>query len=155
VAAAAMVAPQARGRSERKRCWSGTPEVYFPKPIDNSRVAKVSDPKRNREMRTFVAALCCLFLLVMTYAWQHFSAIEYGYRIEALKSQRDGLVEMNRALRLEQSSLRDPGRIDALARRIGLQSPETGQVLMLDSTRPDPSAPELARVSQFSVVSTR
>jgi cell division protein FtsL len=116
---------------------------------------KVSDPKRNREMKTFVAALCCLFLLVMTYAWQHFSAIEYGYRIESLKSQRDGLVEMSRALRLEQSSLRDPGRIDALARRIGLQSPGTGQVLMLDTTRPAPSAPELARVSQFSVVSAR
>ena len=38
----------------------------------------------------------CLFLLVMTYAWQHFKAIEYGYQIESLKIQRDGMVEMNR-----------------------------------------------------------
>src|SRR2546430_10109426 len=129
----------------RKPCWTGTPEVYFAKPIDNSRLVKVEDPNRSREMKQFAFALCCLFLLVMTYAWQHFSAIEYGYRIEALKSQRDGLVEMNRALRLEQSSLRDPGRIDALAPRLGLQSPETGQVPMLDSTRPDPRPLDLAR----------
>ena len=31
----------------------GTPEIYFTKRIDNSRVAKVTDPKRRREMVTF------------------------------------------------------------------------------------------------------
>jgi cell division protein FtsL len=30
---------------------------------------------------------------------------------------------MNRALRLEESSLRDPERIDEMARKMGLQSP--------------------------------
>src|SRR5438094_123340 len=84
----------------RKSGWMGTPEVYLVKNIDNSRVAKVADPKRAREMSMFLGALCCLFLLVMTYAWQHFSAIEYGYRIESLKAQREDLVELNRALRL-------------------------------------------------------
>ena len=44
-------------------------------------------------MRQFGIALGCLFLLVMTYAWQHFRAIEYGYKIETLKMQRDGLLE--------------------------------------------------------------
>ncbi len=29
-------------------------------------------------MRQFGIALSCLFLLVMTYTWQHFKAIEYG-----------------------------------------------------------------------------
>jgi cell division protein FtsL len=152
MAARAAVIPRVSSR-QRRSCWMGTPEVYFAKSIDNSRVAKVADPKRSREMAMFLGALCCLFLLVMTYAWQHFSAIEYGYRIEASKSQRDGLVELNRALRLEESSLRDPGRIDLLARRMGLQSPEAGQVLMLDTGSSDPSAPVMARVSRFSVLS--
>ena len=71
-------------------------------------------------MRQFGVALGCLFLLVMTYALQHFKAIEYGYKIESLKSQRDSLVEENRALRLEEASLRDPERIDRMARQIGL-----------------------------------
>ena len=64
----------------------------------------------------------------MGYALQHFRAIEYGYKIETLRSQRDGLTEMNRALRLEEASLRDPERIDVMARKLGLQSPQPGQV---------------------------
>ena len=64
----------------------GTPEIYFAKRIDNSRVAKVTDPKRRREMMSFGITLGVLFLFVMVYLWQHFSAIEYGYRIEQLKA---------------------------------------------------------------------
>src|ERR1700674_2467409 len=97
----------ARGR---KPCWAGTPEIYFAKPIDNSRLVKVEDPRHSREMKHFATALGCLFLLVMTYTWQHFKAIEYGYQVERLKVQRDGLGEENRALKLEEASLRSPGR---------------------------------------------
>ena len=39
---------------------------------------------------------------------------------------------MNRALRLEEASLKDPERIDAIARRMGLQSPQAGQVQEMD-----------------------
>ena len=99
----------------RKSCWLGTPEIYFRKSIDNSRLVKIEDPRRAREMKQFGIALCILFALVMGYALQHFRAIEYGYQIEALRSQRDGLLEMNRALRLEDASLRDPERIDVMA----------------------------------------
>src|SRR5436305_10260852 len=108
----------------RRPCWTGTPEIYFTKSIDNTRLVKVEDPQHSREMKQFGIALCCLFLLVMTYAWQHFTAIEYGYKIESLKTQRDGLAEMNRALRLEEASLRDPERIDTLAKKLGMQSPQ-------------------------------
>ena len=50
----------------RKRTWTGTPEVYFAKPIDNSRLVKVENPQRSREMKQFGVVLSCLFLLVMT-----------------------------------------------------------------------------------------
>src|ERR1700761_8618946 len=85
----------------------GTPEIYFSKRIDNSRVAKVTDPKRRREMISFGITLGMLFLFAMVYLWQHFSAIEYGYKIEQLKKERDTIAESNRALSLEESSLRD------------------------------------------------
>src|SRR2546422_3546409 len=139
----------------QKPCWTGTPEVYFAKPIDNSRLVKVEDPNRSREMKQFAFALCCLFLLVMTFAWQHFKAIEYGYKIESLKSQRDGLVEMNRALRLEEASLRDPERIDRMARELGLQSPQAGQVMRMDTALPEASSSVMASLTPVSVVSTR
>src|ERR1700694_5350446 len=101
MSAAATAVQGAVLRSGRRPCWTGTPEIYFTKGIDNSRLMKVEDPQHSREMKQFGIALCCLFLLVMTYAWQHFTAIEYGYKIESLKTQRDGLAEMNRAFRLE------------------------------------------------------
>ncbi len=141
--------------SERQSCWMGTPEVYFSKAIDNSRLVKVEDPRRSREMKQFGIALACLFLLVMTYAWQHFKAVEYGYRIADLKVQRDGMAELNRALRLEEASLRDPQRIDELARQLGLQSPQAGQVIRMDSSMPDSSTPVMASVASISVISAR
>jgi cell division protein FtsL len=138
----------------RKTCWLGTPEIYFRKTIDNSRLVKVEDPRRAREMRNFVIALCFLFVLVMGYAWQHFRAIEYGYKIESLRVQRDGLIDINRALRLEEASLRDPERIDLMARKLGLQAPQPGQVIPMDASS-DASAPVMASARPVSVVSAR
>ena len=140
--------------SRRKSCWLGTPEIYFRKTIDNSRLVKVEDPRRAREMKQFGFTLCCLFLLVMGYALQHFRAIEYGYRIETLRSQRDGMTEMNRALRLEEASLRDPGRIDVMARKLGTHSPQPGQVLRMDAAT-DAAMPVMASVTPVAVVSAR
>jgi len=140
--------------SRRKSCWLGTPEIYFRKTIDNSRLVKVEDPRRAREMKQFAFALCCLFLLVMGYALQHFRAIEYGYKIETLRAQRDGLTEMNRALRLEEASLRDPERIDVMARKLGMQSPQPGQVVRMDADT-DAAAQVMASVTPVSVVSVR
>ena len=152
MAAAAAVNPGTIG-SRRKPCWVGTPEIYFPKPIDNSRLVKIEDPKRSREMRQFGIALTCLFLLVMTYTWQHFKAIEYGYKVESLRSQRDGQLEMNRALRLEEASLRSPDRIDKLAREYGMLPPRAGQVIRMDSALPDGGTPVIASVASVSVIS--
>ena len=147
-ALAMQSAPSARSKS----CWLGTPEIYFRKQIDNSRLVKVEDRRRSREMKLFGFALCCLFLLVMGYALQHFRAIENGYKIEALRSQRDGLVEMNRALRLEEASLRDPERIDMMARKLGMQSPQPGQVVRMEGSA-EATAPVMASITPVAVIS--
>ena len=93
-----------------------TPEVFFPKRLDNTRLVKAADPVRVREMRIFTAALSILFVCVMFYGWQHFSAIEFGYKVEAEKAQKAQLEEQNRALRLTQAQL----DAEAAGRRIQL-----------------------------------
>jgi cell division protein FtsL len=155
MAAGAVALERAVSAPRRRPCWTGTPEIYFAKPIDNSRLVKVEDPRHSREMKHFGIALSCLFLLVMTYAWQHFKAVEYGYKIESLKLQRDGLMEMNRALRLEEASLRDPERIDSLARQLGLHSPQAGQVVPMDTVLPDSGPSVIASAAPVSVISIR
>jgi len=137
---------------ERRSLWTGTPEIYFSKAIDNSRLIKVEDPRRNREMKQFGTALAVLFLLVFTYAWQHFKAIEYGYQIESAKRELASMTEMNRALRLEDASLRDPERIDLLARRMGLVPPEPGQVIRMEVSGSESQAPVMASAVPVMVV---
>jgi cell division protein FtsL len=104
----------------------------------------------------FSASIAALFLLVLFYAWQHFSAVQYGYKIEAQKTQRDQLVEQNRALKLEEAGLRDPGRIDALARQMGLESPQPGQVVRLENQDSQTaSGMAMASVGTVAVVSAQ
>ena len=152
----ALAARQAEPPSGRRTpCWNGTPEVYFGKHIDNSRVVKMDDPQRGREMRIFSIALACFCLLALSYAWQHFKSIEFGYRIAELKVQRDNLQESNRALHLEEASLRSPDRIDKLAKDMGMVSPQPGQVLLLDTTASETAGPVMASAAPVSVVSAR
>jgi len=141
--------------TSRRPCWTGTPEIYFSKAIDNSRLMKIEDPSRRREMKVFGTALACLFLLVMTFAWQHFKAIEYGYKIEALRTQRNSLTESNRDLQMQQASLRSPERIDGLARKMGLQTPTAGQVIRMEATPAQNDMPVMARITPVSVISQR
>jgi hypothetical protein len=141
-------------RAPMRRSVAGiTPEFYFQKTIDNSRLVKVSDPQRRREIRIFSTAVAALFMVMMFYAWQHFSSIEYGYRIEAQKAERERLVEVNRTLRLEAASLRDPGRIDALARQMGLESTQPGQVIRLNPE--DVGAPIMAQATAVAVITAQ
>src|SRR5271170_2788368 len=123
-----------------------TPEVFFTKRIDNTRLVTADDPRRAQEMRSFAAAMALLFALIMIYGWQHFSAIEYGYHIESEKQQIELLNEQNRQLRLTEAQLGDPVRIDTRARQMGLSMPRPGQVVRPDNAA-DPNTPVLAQVS--------
>jgi cell division protein FtsL len=128
--------------AQRKARRGPTPEVFFHKHIDNSRLVKADDPERRREMRTFTAVMSMLFVLVMVYVWQHFAAIEVGYQIEAQKQQVQQMQEQNRQLRLNEAQLSDPGRIDKIAKQLGLDAPQPGQVVRPEG---DANAPVVAQ----------
>ena len=112
-----------------------TPEMFFAKYIDNTRLVKADDPERRKEMISFTVVMTVFFMLTMVYVWQHFSAIEVGYNVEAQKHQVELLREDNRQLRLTEAELSDPGRIDTLAKQLGLQQPLPGQVVRQDAAQ--------------------
>jgi cell division protein FtsL len=130
-------------QAKRRRCMR-TPEFPFPKNFDNSRLVKAPDPARTRQIRLFSAACTILLSLFMVYGLQHFSAIEGGYRIESEKQLRDLLREENRELRLTEAQLTQPGRIDKMARELGLAEPQPGQVVH-PAAALDASTPALAQ----------
>ena len=141
--------------SETRGMFLGTPEIYFAKRIDNSRVVREADPKRRREMISFGVSLAAFFLVVMVYLLQHLSAIEYGYRIEQAKSEHNAIVQSNRALQLEVSSLTDLQRIEVEAKKLGMIPPVAGQLQPIESGNGDLSVPVMAKAnpSGISVVS--
>ena len=135
--------------TQRRARRGPTPEVFFAKHIDNSRIVKADDPERRREMRTFSAVMSVLFVLVMVYVWQHFSAIEIGYHVEVQKQQVEQLREENQKLRLSEAELTDPGRIDRMAKKLGLDEPLPGQVVRQEGG--DPNAAVLAQANTGGV----
>jgi cell division protein FtsL len=138
---AELMAQQA-ARRRRMR----TPEFYFTRHFDNSRLVKAPDPVRMRQMRSFTAAVAVLFTLIMFYGLQHFYAIESGYRIESEKQALEQLREENRQLRLSEAELTQPGRIDVMARQLGLSAPQPGQVVH-PGMHLDTGVPTLAQVT--------
>jgi len=129
--------------AQRSRRRGPTPEMFFTKHIDNSRIVKADDPERRKEMRSFTIAMTMFFFLTMVYVWQHFSAIEVGYNVEAQKQHVEQMREDNRQLRLMDAQLSDPGRIDHIAKQLGLSEPLPGQVVQQDGS---PVSPVVAQV---------
>jgi len=143
----------ARLFTEQQRLRRGaTLEFFFPKRIDNSRLVKAPDMVRVREMRVFSAAAFMLFSLLMIYGWQHFSAIEKGYSVEAEKQQVEALREENRQLRLTEAQLSQPRRIDAMARQMGMVDLQPNQVVR-STDRMDSGAPALAQATPAAAFS--
>ncbi len=136
---------QAQQRARR----GPTPEVFFVKHLDNTRLVKAADPVRVKEMRRFAIAMTVLFAMVMLYGWQHLSSIEIGYRVEAEKQQLHQLQEQHRQLGLSEAQLCDLNRLDREARRLGMDAPRPGQVVWPESALDSdmgPGAPVVAQV---------
>jgi len=116
--------------------------IYWVKRIDNSRLVRQRHRERLREAAPLLAVAAICLVVALLCAWQHFRYLDTGYRLEELRAQFEAAREWNRTLRLEQASLRDPMRIDTLARaRLGLAVPESGQWVPVGvpvAARPEP-----------------
>jgi cell division protein FtsL len=65
----------------------------------------------------------------MLYIYQHFRCIDLSYQLEDLKGKQEQVHAFNSELKLEIATLRDPHRIDVIARhQLGLTQPTANQV---------------------------
>ena len=112
-------------------------EVHIEKRINNNGVVRETDSKHRWEYLVFTL-LGGLFLVgLLFYGWQHYQWIQYGYRIEAAQKRKEQLGEAGRQLRLERASLRNPQRIDAIARsELGMVVPAPGQLVTFKPEEP-------------------
>jgi cell division protein FtsL len=136
---------------QRRARRGPTPEIFFTKHLDNSRIVKADDPERKKEMRMFTIVMSVLFALVMVYVYQHFSAVELGYSLETQRAAVQKLQEENRELRLTEAELTEPARIDKIAKQLGLDTPQPGQVIRTDGADAPLGGPVMASVAQVGV----
>ena len=106
------------------------------KPIDNSGVVREVDPRSRREILLMILLVALLAAGLGLYAWPALEIRRAGQAGAFLDSQKDRLLEENRKLRLEKSSLEDPARIDAIAKKEGLSEPAPERTFVIEVERP-------------------
>lgn len=126
-------------KSRKKK--TGTTQFHTVKRIDNSRLVRNVEPVRLRGLYRTAGLGAIVAVFFMMYIYQHFRCIDLSFQLEDLKVKQTQAAALNSELRLEIAALRDPQRIDVIARRqLGLTQPLPTQVQEYDA----PSGAEVA-----------
>ena len=113
----------------RKRKKAVTAEFHTLKRIDNSRLVRNIEPAKLRNLLRTVAMGSMVAAFFMLYIFQHFRCIDLSFQLEDVKAQHMKAAGLNSELKLEIAGLRNPMRIDTIARRrLGLTEPLPTQV---------------------------
>jgi len=108
----------------RKSKKAAMAEFHTVKRIDNSRLVRNVEPAKMRNLVRGVALGGVVAAFFMLYVFQHFRCIDLSFQLEDLKAQEIKAAALNSELKLEIAGLRNPMRIDVIARRrLGLTEP--------------------------------
>jgi cell division protein FtsL len=117
----------------RKKKRAAT-QFHTVKRIDNSRLVRHVEPVRLRGLYRTAGWGAIVAVFFMMYIYQHFRCIDLSFQLEDLKVKQTQSAALNSELRLEIEALRDPRRIDVIARRrLGLTQPLPTQVQEYDA----------------------
>jgi cell division protein FtsL len=129
-----MTRPRVLSRPSNPLAWANRKkpamvEFYTVKKIDNSRLVRRVEPVKMRNLYRTVALGGIIAAFCMLYIYQHFRCIDLGFQLEDVKAKTVQAQKLNSNLKLEIAYLRDPHRIDVIARRqLGLTQPTPTQM---------------------------
>jgi cell division protein FtsL len=125
----------------RKKKTAAMLEFQTVKRIDNSRLVRHVEPVKMLNYYRTVALGGIVAAFFMLYIYQHFRCIDLSFQLEDVRGRQTEAAALNSSLKLEIASLRNPMRIDVIARRqLGLTEPLPTQVQEYDA----PSGAEVA-----------
>jgi cell division protein FtsL len=117
----------------------------LPKAIDNSQVVRERDPRSGRELWLLLAVVAVHVAGLVLYAWPSLELRQTAQGRARMERERDRLIEENRKLRLERSTLENLRRVETIATRdLGLVAPLPEQVVIVDRPAPPPPESQLA-----------
>jgi len=114
-------------------------EYAIKKDVRNNPIVREVDEAQKRELWRSVAIGVFLVAVLLFSAWQHFELLRHGYQIERMQRERAAEKEVNRHLRLEIESLREPARIEKIAKeRLQLVEPSADEAIVIERVTPPP-----------------
>lgn len=125
------------GRSTDGELYSLRPfpneEIWvFRKAIDNSALVREADPEAGRRCGRWIALTAVATLVAALCLWPRVEGTIAGYRIEALKQERETLLAERAALDVAEAKLLDPRRLQELARIQQFMDPAPSQIVHLN-----------------------
>jgi len=135
VAAGAERSAAIRAESDpfRLRALPNDDIYFFSKRIDNSRVVRQQDPSAGGECWSAVGAAAVVLVLGASVIAPHVGSVLAGYKLEALKQERQTLLDQRRDLEVREASLLSPYRLHELAAARNLTSPAADQIIHLEN----------------------
>ena len=104
-------------------------DFHTVKSIDNSRLVRHVEPVKLRNLYKTAALGAIVAVFCMFYVYQHFRCIDLSFQLEDLKAKQQSAQGYNGELKLEIATLRDPRRIDLIARhQLGLTQTAPAQM---------------------------
>ena len=129
-----------------KKKSRGMLEFQTIKRIDNTRLVRHVEPVKLRKLYRTVALGGVVAAFFTMYIYQHFRCIDLSFQLEDVKANQTEAAALNTSLKLEIAGLRNPMRIDVIARRqLDLTEPLPTQVQEYDA----PSDAEVAAARYF------
>ena len=99
-----------------------------PQQYPNPHVRRERDPRAARRQKLLLLgclALACGFIYAVR---QQVSAVDYGYKTEALRREREELLDEQHRLLLAVEESSSPARLEEVGRELGLQPARASQI---------------------------
>ena|ERR1044071_4684268 len=120
-----------------------------PQSYPNARVRRTADPRAARRQALLLAGcllLACGFVFAVS---RQILAVEYGYKTEALRRERERLLDEQKRLKLAVEENSSPAHLQQAAEALGMQPATSSQI---ESAEPsaratDETRPSTARVA--------
>ena len=108
-------------------------DVYlYVKRIDNSRVVREADPAARKVCWRLIGSSFAFAVLVIGLLLPSLNSLMAGYKLEALRQERQRLDLDRAALELQETKLLSPARLEELARMQRFVDPAPEAVVYLD-----------------------
>jgi cell division protein FtsL len=109
----------------------------YVKHIDNSRVLREADPAARKTCWRLIGSTVAFAVVVIALLLPSVNRLMAGYKMEALREERQRLELDRAALELQETRLLSPARLEELARMQRFVDPAPEAVVYLDGAKSD------------------